>query len=100
VYDLDTILEFMKDDMYLFGLTCFCILLFILYLINLATLVRIKKESREFMRKLGTGTDIKEILDKHIDKINKVVTKNEELEKFCVNLDRDIKYCIQKVRNL
>lgn len=97
---MESILEFMRDDMYLFGLTCCCILLFILYLINLAILVRTKKESKIFMNKLGNGENIKEILDKHIDKINKVVTKNEELEKYCINLDRDIKYCIQKVRNL
>lgn len=97
---MESILEFMKDDMFVFGLTCFSILLFILYLINLGALMRIKRDSKDFMKKLGNGENIKEILDKHIDKINKVVTKNEELEKFCVNLDRDIKYCIQKVRNL
>ena len=56
-----------------------------------------KKSYKEFMNKLGSGTNIEEILSKHIEKINKTVTKNEELEKFCINLDADIKHCIQKV---
>lgn len=97
---MDTILEFMNNDMFLLGLTGFSILLFLLYLVNYIKLRGIRKEYKEFMLKMGNGTDIKEILDKHIDKINKVVTKNEELERFCIGLDRDIKYCVQKVRNI
>ena len=49
------------------------------------------------MEKVGKGDNIEEILDKHIEKINKTVAKNDELEKFCVKIDTDIKNCIQKV---
>ena len=59
-----------------------------------------KRDYKEFMKKLGNGTNIEEMLNKHIEKINKTITKNEELEKFCANLDADIKHCIQKVRNI
>ena len=41
--------------------------------------------------------DCMKYVNKPIEKINKTITKNEELEKFCLNLDRDIKRCIQKV---
>ena len=47
--------------------------------------------------KLGEGNNIVEILDRHIEKINKTIAKNDELEKFCLRLDSDIKNCIQKV---
>ena len=97
---MDTILEFMNNDLFLLGLAGFCVLIFLLYVVNCIRLRSIRKEYKEFMLKMGNGTDIKEILDKHIDKINKVVAKNEELERFCINLDRDIKYCVQKVRNI
>lgn len=49
------------------------------------------------MQKLGNGTNIEEILNKHIEKINQTISKNEELEKFCMTLDAGIKHCIQKV---
>lgn len=94
---MDTILEFMRSDMFLLGITGVCALLFILYLFNIIKLSKMKKNYKEFMNKLGNGANIEEILNKHIEKINKTVTKNEELEKFCINLDRDIKHCIQKV---
>ena len=74
-----------------------CILLFVLYIINFIKLNKIKNEYKSFMQKLGNGSNIAEILDKHIDKINKTIAKNEELEKYCANLDSDIKNCIQKV---
>ena len=60
----------------------------------------IKKNYKNFMQKLGNGGNIEEILDKHIEKINKTITKNEEIEKFCKSLDTDIKRCVQKVRNI
>ncbi len=59
-----------------------------------------RKEYSKFLEKLGNGVNIEEILNKHIDKINKALTKNEELEKFCIKLDSDMKNCIQKIRNI
>lgn len=97
---MNIILEFVKNDMFLIYLTCFCILIFLLYIINCIKLNKIRKEYKEFMQKLGEGSNIEEMLNKHIEKINRTITKNEELEKFCTNLDSDIKHCIQKMRNI
>lgn len=94
---MDSILEFMKTDIFLLGITGFCALIFILYLINCVRLGKLRKDYKEFMKKIGNGANIEEILGKHVEKINKAVSKNEELEKFCNNLDADIKHCIQKV---
>lgn len=71
--------------------------MFILYIINLVKLSKIRKEYKKFIEKVGEGTNIEEILEKHIDRINKTIAKNDELEKFCVKIDSDIKNCIQKV---
>lgn len=86
--------------MFIIYITCFCIILFLLYIVNIVKLIGMKKRYKDFMQKLGSGKNIEEILNKHIEKINKTVAKNEELEKFCKNLDTDIKHCIQKVRNI
>ena len=93
---MNNILEIVNNEFFVLGLASFCLLLFILYLINLVKTCKMKKSYKEFMKKLGNGADIEEILDKHIEKINKAIIKNEELERFCKNLDSDIKKCIQK----
>lgn len=94
---MDNIIEFMNNEKYIIGVTAFCAIMLLLYIINLIKLSKIRKEYKIFMEKLGNGSNIQELLDKHIERINKTITKNEELEKFCFNLDRDIKRCIQKV---
>ena len=94
---MDTILEITKNEMFGVGISAFCIILLILYIVNLIKISKIRKEYKDFMKKLGNGTNIEEMLNKHIEKINKSITKNEELEKFCVSLDAGIKHCIQKI---
>ena len=90
-------MQFIRTDSFLLILMGAIIIIFILYIIELIKLCRIKKQYKNFMKKLGNGTDIQEILEKHIDRINKTITKNDELEKLCVRIDSDIRNCIQKV---
>lgn len=94
---LESILEFMRTDLFLLVLSGIVFIMFILYMINFVKLTKIRKEYKNFMNKIGNGTNLQEILEKHIEKINRTIAKNEELEKFCVNLDSDIKSCIQKI---
>ena len=94
---MDTILSFIRTDNFLLILSGLIYLLFILYVINIIKLRKIRKEYKKFMEKVGNGTNLEEILGKHIDKMNKVIAKNEELQDFCVRLDTDMKNCIQKV---
>lgn len=94
---MENILEFIKTDLYLLIVSGIIIFMFILYIANSIKLSKIRKEYKKFMEKVGNGNNIEEILDKHIEKINKTIAKNDELEKFCVKVDTDIKHCIQKV---
>ncbi len=94
---MDTISSFIRTDEFLLILSGVVLFIFILYIINIIKLNKIKKEYRKFMEKVGNGTNLEEILGKHIDTMNKVIAKNEELEDFCTRLDADIKNCIQKV---
>lgn len=94
---MEDILEFMRTDTFLLIISGIIILILILYIANLIKLSRIRKEYRKFMEKIGEGKNIEEILNKHIEKINKTIAKNDELEKFCLKIDADIKNCVQKV---
>ena len=94
---MEVISSFIRTDEFIFLLTGIIFLMFILYIINVVKLSKIRKEYKKFMEKVGNGTNLEEILEKHIDKMNKVIAKDEELQDFCVRLDTDIKNCIQKV---
>ena len=94
---MDAVLSFMRTDEFLLALSVVILFIFILYITNIIKLNKIKKEYKRFMEKVGNGTNLEEILEKHIDSMNKVIAKNEELQEFCVRLDTDIKNCIQKV---
>lgn len=94
---MDEIISFIKTDNFLLILSGLICLLFILYVINIIKLRKIRKEYKQFMEKVGNGTNLEEILGKHIDKMNKIIAKDEELQDFCVRLDTDMKNCIQKV---
>ena len=94
---MENILEFIRTDTFLLALVGIIFIIFMLYIVNCIKLSRIRKEYKKFMEKIGNGTNIEEILEKHIDRINKTIAKNDELEKFCVKIDSDIKNCIQKV---
>lgn len=90
-------MEFIRTDEFLLILLGSIIIIFVLYILNCIKLNKIKKQYKNFMDKIGEGTDIEGILEKHIDRINKTIVKNEELEKYCMKIDSDIKNCIQKV---
>ena len=94
---MENILEFIRTDTFLLAILGIIFIIFMLYIVNCIKLSRIRKEYKKFMEKIGNGTNIEEILEKHIDRINKTIAKNDELEKFCVKIDSDIKNCIQKV---
>ncbi len=94
---MDNFFEFIKTDSFLIILLGAIVIMFVLYITTLIKLSRINKKYKKFMKKLGNGENMQEILDKHIEKINKTIAKNEELEQFCEKIDTDIKNCIQKV---
>ena len=94
---MEELLEFMKTDSFNMILLGAIAVLFILYIVTCIRFGMLRKQYKKFMKKLGNGEDIQEILDKHIEKINKTITKNEEIEEFCKKIDTDIKNCIQKV---
>lgn len=95
---MDSFLEFIRTDLFSIILLVVVIILLILYIVNNIKLSKIKREYKKFMEKIGHGKNIEDILEKHVDRINKAITKNEELETFCNKIDLDIKNCIQKIR--
>lgn len=89
--------EFLKSEIFLTAVAATNIVLLILYIYNCVKLKKINKSYNIFMKKIGRGENIDEILKKYIMAVEQVDEKNKEIEKYCDRLDRNISQCIQKI---
>lgn len=94
---MESILNFLRTDLFLIILLLGIIVLLILYISNSIKLSKLRKSYKQFMKKLGKGEQIDEILKKYIDTVEKVEDNQEELESYCNKLDENMNACIQKV---
>ncbi len=94
---MEVILNFLRSDLFLMIIAGLTILLFILYIINLCKQRKIQKEYLKFVRKIGNGNNIDEMLREYISKVEEVKNKNQELMAYCHELDENMASCIQKV---
>ncbi len=86
-----------KSDNFLIGVAVVILLLLVLYICNLIKLRKINKTYKTFMKKLGNGNNIDEMLKKYISRVEEVDEKNEEIIKYCNRLDKQISLCIKKI---
>lgn len=89
--------NFIKSEIFLIAVAVINLLLLILYICNLVKLRKINKNYKIFMKKLGNGNNIDEMLQKYINKVEEVDEKNEDIIKYCNRLDKEISLCIKKI---
>lgn len=94
---MEIILNFLRTDLFLIILLLGIISLLVLYISNNIKLSKLRKSYKQFMKKLGKGEQIDEILKKYIDTVEKVEANQEELENYCNKLDENMNICIQKI---
>lgn len=94
---MEIINNVIKSEIFLIAVAVVNILLLILYVCNQVKLRKINKNYKTFMKKLGNGNNIDDMLKNYIDRVEEVNEKNEEIIKYCNRLDKDISLCIRKV---
>ena len=90
-------INFLKSESFLLIIAGMNILLLILYISNLLKLKKLNKNYKIFMKKLGNGNNIEEILKEYISKVENVNNENEEIIKYCEKIDKKISLCIKKI---
>ena len=73
------------------------LLLVILYFCNLLKLRKTNKNYNKFMKKLGNGNNIDEMLKKYINRVEEIDQINDDIIKYCKKLDNEISLCIKKI---
>ena len=94
---MENILNLLKTNLGIITLLVVNFLFIVLYIINIVKLSKLRKCYIYFMRKLGEGNNIQEILEKHITKVEEVSKTNEEIIQYCKMLDNKMNNCLQKV---
>ena len=94
---METIINFLRTDLFLLIIACINILLLVGFIITLAKFSSINKKYKSFIKKLGNGKNIDEDLQKYINKVEEVQKHSEEIFKYCRNIDTHMSTCIQKV---
>lgn len=73
------------------------IIFIILFIISFVRISNMKKSYDKFMKKLGKGNNIEEMLKNHLDKIEFVQRQNQEILDYCRKIDKDFTKTISKV---
>ena len=90
-------LDFLRTDYFLILLFVLNIILLICSIISNVRIKNIRKNNKEFMRKLGNGKDLSEDLNRYMDKVVNLEKELGETNIFCNSLEKRINTCIQKV---
>lgn len=72
------------------------IILFLMNMSNRLSLKRLKIKYNKFMSDVGE-TNIEQLLEKCIDKVNDVTVKNKEIKNDINNIERNLIHCYQKL---
>ena len=94
---MDIVFNFLRSDIFLFILLVAVIILFVLYIISVANLKKLRVSYSKFMNKLGNGNNLEEMMKEYIKRVNTAEAKNEEIISYCKVIDKNIKRCSQKI---
>ena len=94
---MEKLLEILKTDNFLlisFIVNC-GLLLFVV--IGIFLIININKKYLSFMKKIGNGNNLDEMLKKYLEDVREIKKDNSEIKAYYTKLDNDIGSCIQKV---
>ena len=93
---MESLLEILKSDNFILISFVINVVLVIAFIMNSIMLSKTKKEYLAFMRKLGNGNNIDEMLKTYIEDVKEIKKDNSEIKAYYIKLDSDIGSCIQK----
>lgn len=94
---MENILNFLRTDLFLIILLLSIILMLTLYISNSIKLSKLRKSYKQFMKKLGKGEKIDEMLKEYIETVEDIEEKQENLENYCNKLEKNMNTCMQKI---
>lgn len=94
---MENLLEFVKTDNFLVYLLIFNVVVGVLLIINLILSIFSTVKYFNFMKRLGKGNNLDEMLRHYLADVKEIKRDNSEIKAYYTKLDSDIGSCIQKV---
>lgn len=94
---MERLMDFLSSDRYLLISFVLNIILIVLVLVNVFLRMKDRKQYLSFMKRLGKGNDLDQMLKKYLDDVREIKKDNAEIKAYYTQLDRDISSCIQKI---
>jgi hypothetical protein len=73
------------------------VILIILAIVNIMFMINTNRKYLKFMKKLGNGSNLDEMLKKYLEDVKEIKKDNSEIKAYYTKLDHDIDCCIQKI---
>ena len=94
---MENLLEYLRTDNFLLLVVALTIIMLIVAIINIICVVRINRKYISFMKKIGNGNNLDEMLRRYLEDVKEIKKDNSEIKAYYTKLDSDIASCIQKV---
>ena len=94
---MEGLMRFLSSDRYLIISFVLNIVLIIVVGINIFLRMKDRKMYLSFMKRIGNGNDLDQMLKKYLEDVREVKKDNSEIKAYYTQLDRDISSCIQKI---
>lgn len=94
---METFVKFIRTDNFMIFLSLLTLLLLIIVIGLAIYIYKINKTYIRFMKKIGNGTDLDQMLKKYLDEVAEIKQDNTEIKAYYTKLDNDIASSIQKV---
>lgn len=94
---MEILLEFTKREDFLVIVLISLMVLILLTLINIILIINANRKYLKFMKKLGNGSNLDEMLKTYLRDVNEIKRDNSEIKAYYTKLDHDIDCCIQKI---
>lgn len=94
---MDNLLEFVRTEDFLLFVFFMLVILIILAIVNIMFMINTNRKYLKFMKKLGNGSNLDEMLKKYLEDVKEIKKDNSEIKAYYTKLDHDIDCCIQKI---
>lgn len=94
---MESLLEYIKTDNFIVTSFIINIVLLILVVICIVVIFVMNRKYISFMKKIGNGKNLDEMLKKYLDDVKEIKNDNAEIKAYYIKLDSDLSSCVQKV---
>lgn len=89
-------MDFIKSNLFIVCMFISNIIFLVLYIINVVRVKELNKNYNTFMKKIGNGNNIDEMLKRYINEVNQLEKNTNKIYAYCKELENNLSICIQK----